>query len=180
MPPKTIASNQELTVHKLGADLVSVSELLEEACVLGDTLHAERLVVAAEGVDEVVVRDRLLLNLALDVRVVNEGDRLRVRVDLARLSLDDVNGALHVPGDESGRLDDGPGLEGSDGNRGEERRVKEVVVRGDDGLGEQEIERERITGKACQELGWASRLPSRASRRQQRDARRCTPRCRKP
>lgn len=58
------------TVHDLLADLVGVGQLLEEAGVLGDAGHAKRLVVAAEGVDEVVVGDGGGRDGALDVRVV--------------------------------------------------------------------------------------------------------------
>jgi hypothetical protein len=59
-----------LTVKQLGADLVRVTELLEEARVLWHTLDAERLVLATDGVNEVVVRDGDRSSLASDVREV--------------------------------------------------------------------------------------------------------------
>ena len=45
------------TVKKSGADLVGITELLEEAAVVGHTLDTERLVLTADSVDKVVVRD---------------------------------------------------------------------------------------------------------------------------
>lgn len=45
------------TVKELGSDLVSIAEFLEETSVLGNTLDTKRLVLAPNGVDEVVVRD---------------------------------------------------------------------------------------------------------------------------
>lgn len=59
-----------LTVEQLGADLVRVTELLEEARVFWHTLDAEGLVLATDGVDEVVVRDGDRSSLALYVREV--------------------------------------------------------------------------------------------------------------
>lgn len=66
----------------------------------------------------------------------DELDGLVNRVDLLSLSLDNVDLSLLVSSDESSRLDDGSSLEGSNGDGGKQRSVEEVVVRGDDGLGE--------------------------------------------
>jgi len=48
---------RQLTVEKLGPDLVGIAELLQETSVLGNTLDTERLVLASDGVDKVVVWD---------------------------------------------------------------------------------------------------------------------------
>lgn len=52
--------NATLTVHQLGSHLIGISELLEEASVLGNSSHSERLILATNSVDEVVVGDGLL------------------------------------------------------------------------------------------------------------------------
>ena len=57
-------------VHNASPDLLGVPDLLEEARVLVDALDAESLVLGANGVDQVVVRDLGARNLALDLRVV--------------------------------------------------------------------------------------------------------------
>jgi hypothetical protein len=69
-----------LTVHELGADLVSIAELLEEAGMLADTLDAKGLVLAADGVNKVVVGDGdgalLALNLGDVWRQVSTSSEL--------------------------------------------------------------------------------------------------------
>jgi len=59
-----------LTIHQLGSHLIGISELLEEAGVLGNSSHAKRLVLASDGVDEVVVGDGLLGDDSDDIRGV--------------------------------------------------------------------------------------------------------------
>lgn len=67
---RTVCREARLTVHHLGPDLVGVSQLLEEASVLGHSSHSERLVITSDGVDEVVVRDSLLADGSDNVRGV--------------------------------------------------------------------------------------------------------------
>ena len=68
--------------------------------------------------------------------LTDELDGLVDGVHLLGLGLDHVDLSLLVSGNESGRLDNRSGLEGSDGDRGEQGRVQEVVVRRDDSLRE--------------------------------------------
>lgn len=62
-------------VHDASPDLLGVPNLLEEAGVLVDTLDAKGLVLGADSVNEVVVRDFGARNLALDLRVVCDARR---------------------------------------------------------------------------------------------------------
>lgn len=58
------------TVHKLSADLLSIPDLLQEACVLGNTSNAEGVVLSAECVHQFIVGDSLSGDLTADLRVV--------------------------------------------------------------------------------------------------------------
>jgi hypothetical protein len=78
-----------------------------------------------------------------------KGDGLADRIDLLGLGLDDVDLALLVSGDESGRLDDGSSLERTDGDGGKERSVEEVVVRGDDRLSQIHTRSKRQLALLC-------------------------------
>lgn len=59
-----------LTVHELGPNLVGIREFLEEASILGNTLDTKGLVLTANGVHEVVVRNGDSAGLTLDIRNV--------------------------------------------------------------------------------------------------------------
>jgi hypothetical protein len=79
---------------------------LEEAGVLVHAGDAEGLVGGADSIDAVVVRDLRGGNLSLDLRVVGEADRLLGRVNRGNLSLDNLDLALEVAGQETGGLED--------------------------------------------------------------------------
>lgn len=93
-------------VEKLAPNLVGIAQLLEEARVLLDALDAKRLVLAPDGVHEVVVRDRHLAVGRRDLGNILDRDRLGGRVD--RLGLGLVHGdlALLVAREEARGLDD--------------------------------------------------------------------------
>jgi len=74
--------------------------------VLLNARDAERRVLGADAVDEVVVGNRRGRRLALDVARIDEGDRAVLVVDILDLALDHIDLPLLVPRDEPRRLDD--------------------------------------------------------------------------
>jgi len=99
------------TVHNLLADLLGVTNLLEEAAVLTDTGDTESGILGTNSDNEHVVGDLGLGLGALALGVVLDLDNLAVSVNGRSLSFVVLDGTLLVAEDSSNRLHDGAVLD---------------------------------------------------------------------
>jgi hypothetical protein len=74
-----------LAIEKLRPDFVGVTELLEEACVFGDSFDAKGLVLASNGVYEIIVGNGDGTGSATDIARVWVVSLAQIRVGFTRL-----------------------------------------------------------------------------------------------
>ena len=120
-------------VRQSASDGERVVNLLEEDGVLANAGGAEGVAGGADGDDELVVGDGELGIGGGDAAIVAAAHGLGLGVDRDRRGFEESRVAGSAGKEATHGLDERARLDGADGHTGQERRVEEVVARGDDG-----------------------------------------------